>query len=331
MSSTASTDRSLDIKENLTSAAVLLQKAAVPVSAAVSFLLPAIIFGCSKAWAFYKSLPKNAVKFWTGFVFCFFGGLYPVAFAAVQAAEHGGRQKVVKCLTELSEEAMVILEESKKDNKKDDDGDGVDDVKQLDGTQFAMRKFNLVMTKMDPKKVDNAIAQLYSVWLAVIAVLVVQFARTISLALSMSDFMKKPVDRFIVPTVEMATPAKYKRWIPVVLGWIIKSIAMSIAWYIQTVISAVTSALTGGQMMARAAYDFSLYRKWTLGGMITPNCDDSLLDEGLMYLFAGLGIYFQFKLHFDMPFPFNYLLWPLEIFEYYLRWSITKAGGSGEM
>lgn len=313
-------------KEHLTAAAQMLQGVAKPLAAIISVMLPTIIFGCSKAWAFYKSLPKNAVKFWTGFVFCFFGGLYPVTFAAVQAAEHGGRKKVVESLTALSKEALIILDESKKDDKKDDDGDGIEDVKQIDSTKFAMRKVNLVMTKMDPEKVDTAIANLYQVWLSVIAVLMVQFARTISLALSISDFLKKPCDRFITPTILLATPKQYERWVPVVVGWVVKSIAMSIAWTIQTVISAVTSALTGGQMMGTAAYDFCVYRKWTLGGMIPEDNKDSFFDEGLMYIFAALGIYFQFKIQFDVPFPANLVLWPLEMFEYYLKWTLTKVG-----
>mmetsp|Transcript_10620 Transcript_10620/g.17578 ORF Transcript_10620/g.17578 Transcript_10620/m.17578 type:complete len:330 (+) Transcript_10620:144-1133(+) len=325
----SSKDRSMSsavAKEHLTAAAKMVQGLAKPLAGVISFLLPTIIFVCSKAWAFYKSLPKNAVKFWTGFVFCFFGGLYPVTFAAVQAAEHGGRKKVVESLTALSEEALIILDESKKDDKKDDDGDGVEDVKQIDSAKFAMRKVNLVMTKMNPKKVDTAIATLYRVWLSVIAVLMVQFARTISLALSISDFIMKPVDRFITPTLLLATPKEYERWVPVVLGWAVKSIAMSIAWTIQTVISAVASAMTGGRMMGEAFYDFCAHRNWTLGGLIPANNADSYVDEAFMYLFAALGIYFQFKIQFDIPSPFNLLLWPLEVFEYYLKWTITKSG-----
>jgi hypothetical protein len=313
-------------RQQLTQAAEMVQSIAKPLFGAITVVLPFVIYGCSKAWAFYKAMPKNAVKFWTGFVFCFFGGLYPVTFAAVQAAEHGGRKKVVESLEALSQEALVIIEESKKDDAKDDDKDGVADVKQIDNKQFMMRKLNLVLTKMNPQKVDEAIAVLYRVWLSVIAVLMVQFARTISLALSISDFMMKPVNRFITPTINLATPTQYQKWVPVVMGWIVKSIAMSVAWYIQSVISAVTSALSGGQLMAQAAYDFCVYRKWTLGGLIPPNHKDSYVDEMFMYIFAGLGIYFQFKLNFDMPFPFNLILWPLEMMEYWLRWTITSKG-----
>jgi hypothetical protein len=95
---------------------------------------------------------------------------------------------------------------------------------------------------------------------------------------------------------------------------IAKSIAMSIAWYLQTVISAFTSALSGGLVMARAAYDFCLSRGYKLWGIVPDKHEESYLDEALSYVFAAAGFYFQFKMSFDMPFPFSLLLWPLGTF-----------------
>jgi hypothetical protein len=310
--------------ETLTKAAETVQSMARPLFAFLGLFVPLLMAAISKCWFLYQTLPKNVVKFWSGFVFCFFGGLYPVTFAAIQAAEHGGRAQVVESLAALGEEALVILEESKKDDAKDDDNDGIPDVLQISSREFAMRKFHLVVTKMDPKKVDTALATLYRVWLSVAAVLMVQFARTISLALSISDFIQLPMNRYVTPTIELATPAPYRRWVPVILGWFVKSIAMSIAWYIQTIISAVTSALIGAQMMAWAFYDGCIYHKWTLRGLIPLNRDETYLDEMLTYFFAALGIYVQFKMNFDVPFPYNLILWPLELIEYYLRWIITS-------
>ena len=99
---------------------------------------------------------------------------------------------------------------------------------------------------------------------------------------------------------------------------------MSIAWYIQAVRSAFASALAGGLMMARSAYQALLVRDIKLGGLVKANHEDSSLDEVLSYIFAALGFYFQFKLGFDMPFPFNLLLWPCEVAEWWLRWLITN-------
>ena len=46
-------------------------------------------------------------------------------------------------------------------------------------------------------------------------------------------------------------------------------------------------------------------------GMVPNKQEDTYIDEILSYVFAAGGVYFQFKIGFDMPFPFNLLLWPL--------------------
>jgi hypothetical protein len=100
---------------------------------------------------------------------------------------------------------------------------------------------------------------------------------------------------------------------------------MSIAWYIQTIVSATASALTGGLMMARATYQALVHRNIRLFGLIPEDHSKTAVDEVLSYLFAGLGFYTQFRLGFQLPTPFNILLFPFEFAEYYIRWSITKA------
>ena len=113
--------------------------------------------------------------------------------------------------------------------------------------------------------------------------------------------------------------------VPVVLGWLAKSIAMSIAWYIQTIISAFTSALEGGLSMARAILKLLVKNGYTLKGWIPTNHEDTTIDEVLSYVFAAAGFTFQFYMGFDMPFPFNLLLFPFEIAEYYIRWTVTTV------
>jgi hypothetical protein len=87
--------------------------------------------------------------------------------------------------------------------------------------------------------------------------------------------------------------------------------------------SAFTSALSGGLMMARAVYQFCVYREMKLFGMIPDNHTETNIDEVLSYIFAGLGFYFQFKHKFSLPFPLTLILWPFEIVEYYIKWTIT--------
>ena len=56
---------------------------------------------------------------------------------------------------------MVIVQENKKDNKKDDDGDGISDADQIEGRELVKRKVKLVLTKMNPEKVNDAISAIY--------------------------------------------------------------------------------------------------------------------------------------------------------------------------
>jgi len=301
-----------------------LQSLAKPAILFITRVLPIIIQYVSKAVELYNKLPQNMINFIIGIIYCFFGGLYPTLFAAIQAAEHGGRETVVKAIREISEEAMGVIEESKKDDKVDDDDDGIADVLQISNEQYAARKTLLVLRKINPERVEKAVSGMYTVWLSIAAVLSIQFARTISLALSVANFLNKPCDRYISPLLQDAIPREYGRWIPVILHLITKCIAMSIAWYIQSVLSAFSSALTGGLMIGKAFHLFCLRRGYNPLGLIGESDKDSFLDEGLAYIFAALGFYFQFSLGFDVSFPFNLVLFPFEMAEFYIRWMITS-------
>ncbi len=110
-----------------------------------------------------------------------------------------------------------------------------------------------------------------------------------------------------------------QRWCPVMVDWLCTSIGISIAWKIQTIISAFTSALAGGLIMARALMLIVSKGK--------KDHEDTSADEIASYVFAGLGFYFQYMLKFDVPFPLNLFLWPMELAEYYIRWAVTDAAG----
>lgn len=313
-------DKTKEQIEGLTKA---LRGLAKPAFDLFVFILPRFIKFCQVAYKYWMKLPQNAIQFIYGFAFCFFGGSFPTLFAAAQAAEYGGRKAVMESLQVLSEEAIKIIEESKKDDQEDKDGDGVADVKQVSHQEYIKRKTLLVLRKMDPEKIDKAIASMYKVWVSVMAVLSLQFARTISMALAIADFLQKPCDHVITPLLQRVIPDEYDKWVPVTLSWITKAIAMSLAWYIQTIQSAFASALKGGLLMGRAAYQALVDRGITLGGLIPEDHEKSFIDEGLMYGFAGLGFYTQFYFGFQQPFPFNIILLPFTIAEQYIRYQIT--------
>lgn len=314
----------LSTKDKLNDSAQILAQVARPVFKAFTHALPHIVSFTAIAYEWYSKLPVEHTKILIGSVFCFFGGVYPTLFAAFEAAKHGGLEDLKSAVKDLTDEALVVVEESKKDDDLDEDNDGIKDVNQISNKEYMMRKINLVIVKINPEKVDRALGTIYKVWLSVVAVLAVEFATTIALAISISEFIKKPLNRYVAPIVQIATPDEYDKWIPVIFGWFTKAIAISIAWYIQAVISAVTSALIGALMISRAV--LTLWRRHEMGEKFIPeDLAETQMDEMFAYVLAAFGVYFQIKMNFNVPFPLNIPLFPFECAEYYIRWSITKV------
>ena len=66
----------------------LVQKFASPVLNFIVNAIPFIISISQKCYAVYKRLPMPYVQFIIGTVMCFFGGIYPTVFAALQVSSH---------------------------------------------------------------------------------------------------------------------------------------------------------------------------------------------------------------------------------------------------
>ena len=77
-------------------------------------------------------------------------------------------------------------------------------------------------------------------------------------------------------------------------------------------------------MMAQATYNFCIKNEMKLFGLLPDDHTVSNVDEFLSYLFAALGFLFQFVHSFTLPFPLNLVLWPFQVAEYWIRWTITK-------
>jgi len=114
-------------------------------------------------------------------------------------------------------------------------------------------------------------------------------------------------------------PTDYHRWIPTLILYVCKSIALSIAWYIQRIISTFHSAIRGGLLCSRGVLNFFHSR-----GVVSFDDTESYLDEVVGWTLAALGFYFQYTMGFAMPFPLNLLLWPFSVAEWYVVWIVSN-------
>lgn len=266
-----------------------------------------------------NKLPHTLLRALIGFCMCFFGGVFPASIAAYEAWKLCGGKEGIQAANLLLDEVNKVRRQSVVDDEVDDDGDGIPDVDQISPQELAVRKAKLVLKVVDPNSVNTQIALLYTGWVGVMAVLKIEFARTITLGNAIGDKLYGPAEHFLQPIAISICPEEYKHWVPVAIKYTCKVIAVTIAWWIQRVLSAVHSCITGGLMFGRELVHY-LHDK----GHIKFDADDSYLDEAAGFAIGAFGLLVQFYFRFSVPFPLNILFLPLSMVEGFIVWSVSN-------
>jgi len=295
----------------------------------LALIVPIYINLYTKAYYYYSKLPKNVMSMIFGATLCFFGGTFVASLAAVEAARTMGLERMLENLGVVMKEMKVIKEAHEEDEQRDDDGDGVADVDDLPPHELIKHKTVVAMEAVkDPAKLQGAVGGLWAAYLAVLATLKLQFARTTALALGIAEMVEFPVMRVCAPPLKLALGDKLAHWTETIVDSAIKLVAIIFAWYVQMVIAAFNSGLRGGRIFADALFSLALERgwmeklpEWMAKQPYDP--DNSYLDEVVMYTLAAGGIAFQLGFGFTLPFPLNLILFPLQIIEWILKVQIA--------
>jgi hypothetical protein len=285
------------------------------------FVLPPAVAVVRGVVRFYNALPMDAIVAQVGLVYCFLGGYYPTLFSSLQAAQYCGWHVMVSAIADLTEEAMKVI-----DATENMDWDG-----RTPSDRF-FEQTGIVLKTVDPMKINQAAAALYTTWLGVSAVLEREYARVISLSLTLAQGVETVARVVLQPPLNLVVPTDYQKWIPAVIGWVSKGVAMNVAWRIQRVLTASTSAIAGGMMFARALMGMLNKRGVrVLGDVNELGPDETTLFEELVgFSVASLGFYTQMECQaknnfsFEVKFPFILVTWPFDLAERWIQWYITK-------
>eukprot|EP00811_Abedinium_folium_P035527 NODE_8312_length_1505_cov_20.185051.p2 GENE.NODE_8312_length_1505_cov_20.185051~~NODE_8312_length_1505_cov_20.185051.p2 ORF type:complete len:347 (-),score=100.44 NODE_8312_length_1505_cov_20.185051:338-1378(-) len=278
---------------------------------------PYILKGVGIVHKYAEKIPANIAQGIIGFFMCCFGGVFPAIIAAVEAWRLCGGHEALMNVTTIGQQLTKIEEASKKDDKVDADGDGIADVNQITGSQLLQRKTLLAMSTINPEELNGALAGLFQGWVGVIATLKVQFARTVTLGTSIGEMLNKPCHDIIAPMVKPLMSEEHQKWVPVILQWACKVVGITIAWWIQRVLSAVHSAIRGGKMLGA-----QLINEANRRGIISFSDKDTQIDEMIGWGLALLGFLIQLSYGFRLPLLFRIFLFPLEILEGYIVWEV---------
>jgi len=272
---------------------------------------------------FYRSLPTDAVVAQVGLAYCFAGGYYPTLFSSLQAAQQCGWNTMVDSVADLTEEAIKVIDASAQQRI----------AAGITKRDLFMQQSALVLRTVDPVKINMAASALYTTWLGVSTVLKQEYARVISLSLTLAGYFERICHYILEPPVRLCVQKDYHKWVPIVIGWGCKAAAMNIAWRIQRVLTASTSALAGGLMFSRAFLRLLSGKKDKKGRWKRASrklAEVSRVEELLGFLIAGLGLYSQIIVQykrgfsFAVPFPLNLITWPLDWAEKWIQWNITN-------
>jgi hypothetical protein len=281
-------------------------------------ILPLVVATVRAVTTFYAALPVDAILAQVGLVYCFAGGYYPTLFAAVQAAQHCGWEVMVDAVDDLAEEAVAAIQACDFQFSR-----GAEPKK---AHEIFTEKTKIVLATIDPMKINEAVAALYTTWMGVSTVLEKEFAETIALSITIADYIRPVINFVLAPPVSRCIPPEYHKWVPIVLGWACKAAAMSFAWRIQRVLTAYTSAIAGGLMFSRSIFRMLRKRGIRLFGLIPEDSDKSYLDEIVGFTVAAFGLYSQIGdgFDFDIPFPLSLVTWPFGLAERWIQWQITN-------
>lgn len=287
-------------------------------------LMPILYSAYLKGLEFWEKLspykPELLIPSFLGLVLCFFGGDFVTLIAAVEAYRITGYEPTLKCINVVIADLEKVSTANKKDDAVDADGDGVADTLQVSNAELVKRKSLLFMRTVDPARLSEALNVISTSFFAVVSTLKLQFAKTITLGLSIGEIIEKPAKQYVLPLVEAALPIEYKRWASPVLCYSIRGFAVTIAWTVQRVISAFHSAMRGGLMFTRNIMEYL-----SKMGYLHIDPEKTYLDEVVGYAIAFLGMWFQLSMGFNIPFPLNIVLLPFTIAEYLLMWVVNST------
>lgn len=221
----------------------------------IDHVLPIYVKAFNVGFAVYEWLPTDLFSALMGLGLSFGGGAYCASIAAIEAIRlSSGWQTTQDALQTVCDDLRAVYLAHAKDDHVDADGDGVADVRQLTGQELMTRKLGVwAQAIKDPEKLSAAIGGLCAAWLAAQSVLRVEFAKTITLGVSIAEMATPMLTRICVPFAVHVLPKPYHHWIPLLVQTAARAIGVALAWRVQVLVSAVHLALRGGLLFSRCA------------------------------------------------------------------------------
>lgn len=290
-------------KGALDRAASVAVPALASAASALAYAIPHARRVVQAAGAARAALPSAALQCALGVALLLFGAAFRATAAAAEAWILAADEPLRAALREIGDHVEAIAVASAEDDKKDDDGDGIADVKQIDDAQLARRKADLFLATVDPHELGRAMSVAYAGLLAVLATLRAKFAATVALGAYLGQQVHELCGAALERKLKESLPDGHAKWARAAAKSATGALGVAIAWALSSALAAAHSALRG----ANLAVDGGLA---LMGVKPTPEA-----RQLVVYALAACGFYFQLLHGFGLPFLLSVVLFPAVLIE----------------
>lgn len=253
-----------------------------------------------------------------GVVLCFFGGQFPTTFAFAEAFSQAGLTGLVEHTKTLAGQVRQANEACKLDDLKDENEDGVADVKQLlTERDLWARKLRVAYGAMDPQVVRSALKALGVCFAAAITTVQLRFARVLSLGVLLGDFVRKHlIEKYCEGAIRQAVSPEFHKWLPLSIELACRVVATWLAYYLTSLLMTVSSSLAGGVLVLKAINQLCANRGVEF---LTQGPADEALTLGLV----GFGVLGQTMAGTTTKTLFGLVCFPLAVTEFLLKLTVV--------
>lgn len=309
----------------------------VMIAKLVDKMLPNILYGYSQGSQYYvkyktqwvSKVPEEVNYIILGLFLCLYGGNYPALIATITAIQQSGQWSVLKKgLFEIYhqvKEASKVIQDDQMVKALDKNNDGHVSLEEIaaalqeQGKGLLLTAMPLVMTKVDPNVMNDAITSVWAIWCSVMITLQSVFARQISMGMRVGEIISVTAKHHISPIVASKFDKNFKVWADysVLIGC--KLVGVMVAMFLAKLIGGFMSAMQGGEIIAKAAIITAKDYK------VVVSDDTADLKSILTYAFGGLGFYYQLTSGFSMNFILRIIFAPASIAEIALGFFVYRA------
>jgi len=240
-----------------------------------------------------------------------FGGEFMLLIACAEGYRICGWETTYTCLQGLYNDYVVLAKADAKDDKVDADGDGIPDVLEITEKDLITRKVKLFMRSSDPMQISECLSGIYQGWVAVAAVLRLEFARYVALGVAIGEVISSPALKLLHPVLVKLVPADYEKWVEFSISYSCKCIGVWVALFLARIITAFHSALRGAHLFAKSLAIYA--SRYGFPHLMQPFVDDALAG-----VIAVFGVWWQLKSFFTLPYLLKLPLLPAIIGEDFL-------------